>query len=185
MAGPLEGLRVVELSHESCAWAGKLLADLGAETIVVEPPGGSAQRGYGPWLDGEPGPERSLWWWHYNTNKRSVVLDLASDAPNEIGPPLAAEGAAVLVVFQLKLQPLLHDARAAFQQAVLHQLDRAAEPPVRPVAPNKRCGRYAFQLAPRCQQLSHRPVERDEVTVVLTVAMGGLADQNGVRLQKY
>lgn len=76
MAGPLEGLRVVELSHESCAWAGKLLADLGAETIVVEPPGGSAQRGYGPWLDGEPGPERSLWWWHYNTNKRSVVLDL-------------------------------------------------------------------------------------------------------------
>lgn len=76
MAGPLEGLTVVELSHETCAWAGKLLADLGAETIVVEPPGGSTQRGYGPWLDDEPGPERSLWWWHYNTNKRSVVLDL-------------------------------------------------------------------------------------------------------------
>jgi crotonobetainyl-CoA:carnitine CoA-transferase CaiB-like acyl-CoA transferase len=76
MAGPLEGLRVVEISHEACAWAGKLLADLGADTIVVEPPGGSAQRRYGPWLDDEPGADRSLWWWHYNTSKRSVVLDL-------------------------------------------------------------------------------------------------------------
>lgn len=79
--GPLDGLRVVELSSEACAWAGKLLADLGADTIVVEPPGGSAQRRYGPWLDDEPGPERSLWWWHYNTNKKSVVLDL--DDPDD------------------------------------------------------------------------------------------------------
>lgn len=76
MAGPLQGLNVVELTSERCAWAGKVLADLGAETIVVEPPGGSVQRCYGPWLDDEPGPERSLWWWHYNTNKKSVVLDL-------------------------------------------------------------------------------------------------------------
>src|SRR2546423_1284658 len=76
MAGPLTGLTVVELSHEACAWAGKLLADLGAEAVVVEPPGGSAQRRHGPWLDDEPGPERSLWWWYYNTNKQSVVLDL-------------------------------------------------------------------------------------------------------------
>ena len=76
MTGALEGLTVVEISHEACAWAGKLLAELGAETIVVEPPGGSTQRSYGPWLDDAPGPERSLWWWHYNTSKRSVVLDL-------------------------------------------------------------------------------------------------------------
>ena len=39
--GPLAGLRVVELSHEHVAFAGKLLADLGAEVTVVEPPGGS------------------------------------------------------------------------------------------------------------------------------------------------
>lgn len=76
MAGPLQGLRVVELSHEHAAWAGKLLTDLGAETVVVEPPGGSRQRTYGPFVDDEPGPERSLWWWYYNTAKRSVVLDL-------------------------------------------------------------------------------------------------------------
>lgn len=79
MPGPFSGLTVVELSHEACAWAGKLLADLGANTIVVEPPGGAAQRAYGPWLDDQPGPERSLWWWFYNTNKQSVVLDLDND----------------------------------------------------------------------------------------------------------
>jgi crotonobetainyl-CoA:carnitine CoA-transferase CaiB-like acyl-CoA transferase len=79
MPGPLAELKVVELTHAACAWAGKLLADLGAEVVVVEPPGGSAQRGYGPWLDDEPGLERSLWWWHYNTNKQSVVLALPAE----------------------------------------------------------------------------------------------------------
>jgi len=77
--GPLDGVRVVELSHERGAWAGKLLADMGADVVVVEPPGGSVQRTYGPFLDDEPGPERSLWWWHYNTSKRSVVADLGAD----------------------------------------------------------------------------------------------------------
>lgn len=79
--GPLDGLRVVELSHEHVAWAGKLLSDLGAEVVVVEPPGGSPQRSHGPFLEDRPGPERSLWWWNYNTGKRSVVADLTSDAP--------------------------------------------------------------------------------------------------------
>jgi crotonobetainyl-CoA:carnitine CoA-transferase CaiB-like acyl-CoA transferase len=80
MAGPLAGLTVVEISHQACAWAGKLFGDLGASTVVVEPPGGSEQRTYGPWLDDQPGPERSLGWWYYNTGKRSVVLDLDDPA---------------------------------------------------------------------------------------------------------
>jgi benzylsuccinate CoA-transferase BbsE subunit len=80
--GPLDGLRVVELASEHAAWAGKLLADLGADVVVVEPPGGHPSRRYGPFLDDEAGPERSLFWWHYNTSKRGVVLDLddADDA---------------------------------------------------------------------------------------------------------
>ena len=76
MTGPLNGLKAVELTSDAGAWAGKLLADLGADVVVVEPPGGSEQRQYGPWLDDEPGPERSLWWWYYNTGKQSVTLDL-------------------------------------------------------------------------------------------------------------
>jgi crotonobetainyl-CoA:carnitine CoA-transferase CaiB-like acyl-CoA transferase len=77
--GPLDGIRVVELSHRHVAWAGKLLADLGADVIVVEPPGGSDQRDFGPFVDDTPGPERSLWWWHYNTSKHSVVADVVHD----------------------------------------------------------------------------------------------------------
>ncbi len=79
MSGPLAGLRVVELAHEHIAWAGKLMADLGADVVVVEPPGGSDQRRWGPFLDDEPGPGRSLWWWHYNTSKYGVVADLDLD----------------------------------------------------------------------------------------------------------
>jgi crotonobetainyl-CoA:carnitine CoA-transferase CaiB-like acyl-CoA transferase len=77
--GPLDGVKVVELAHEHGAWAGKLLADLGAAVIVIEPPGGSSQRQLGPYLDDEPGPERSLWWWHYNTSKQSVIADLTTE----------------------------------------------------------------------------------------------------------
>ncbi len=74
-ASALEGLRVVELAHERCAWAGKLLADMGAEVIAVEPPRGSAQRGYEPFVDDAPDRERSLYWWTYNTSKLGVTLD--------------------------------------------------------------------------------------------------------------
>ena len=73
---PLDGLRVIELTSERCALAGKLLADMGADVIVVEPPGGSPMRAYEPFAGDEADPEHALWWWHYNTSKRSVVLDL-------------------------------------------------------------------------------------------------------------
>jgi crotonobetainyl-CoA:carnitine CoA-transferase CaiB-like acyl-CoA transferase len=68
----------VELASEHAAAAGKLLADLGADVVVVEPPGGHPGRSIGPFLDDEPGPERSLWWWHYNTSKKGIALDLDS-----------------------------------------------------------------------------------------------------------
>jgi crotonobetainyl-CoA:carnitine CoA-transferase CaiB-like acyl-CoA transferase len=78
LAGSLTGLKVVELASEHAALAGKMLGDLGADVIVVEPPGGHPSRAYGPFADDVEGPERSLWWWNYNTSKRGVVLDLAT-----------------------------------------------------------------------------------------------------------
>jgi crotonobetainyl-CoA:carnitine CoA-transferase CaiB-like acyl-CoA transferase len=72
----LEGVRVVELASDRAAYAGKLLGDLGADVVVVEPPGGHASRRYGPFVDDVPDPDRCLWWWNYNTSKRSIVLDL-------------------------------------------------------------------------------------------------------------
>jgi crotonobetainyl-CoA:carnitine CoA-transferase CaiB-like acyl-CoA transferase len=79
LSGPLQGVRVVELASFWGAWAGKILAELGADVVVVEPPGGHFTRTFGPFVDDEPHPDRSLWWWYYNSSKRGVVIDL--DAP--------------------------------------------------------------------------------------------------------
>ena len=79
----LEGLSVLELASDRAAYTGKLLGDLGADVVVVEPPGGHASRRFGPFAGDEPDPERSLWWWHYNTSKRGVVLDIESAAGAE------------------------------------------------------------------------------------------------------
>lgn len=79
-AGALEGVRVVELASEAAAFAGKILSDLGAEVIVVEPPGGHRTRAWAPFLEDRPGPERSLWWWHYNAGKLGIVVDLDAEA---------------------------------------------------------------------------------------------------------
>jgi len=72
----LSGLRVIEVADERAEYTGLLLAGLGAEVIKIEPPEGNATRRIGPFLDDEPGPERSLFFWNYNRNKKSVVLDL-------------------------------------------------------------------------------------------------------------
>ncbi len=74
--GPLSGIRVVEVASEAGAFAGKMLGDLGAEVILVEPPGGHHTRSFEPFAGDEPGLERSLWFWHYNTSKKGVVLEL-------------------------------------------------------------------------------------------------------------
>lgn len=71
----LKGVRVIELAHERCAFAGKLLADMGADVIVVEPIGGAPMRGYAPFADDRVDPEHSLNWWSYNTSKRGITLD--------------------------------------------------------------------------------------------------------------
>ena len=77
--GPLRGIQVVELASFHGASAGKLLGDLGADVVVVEPPGGHGGRSVGPFLDDSPSPETSLWWWNYNTSKKGIVLDLETD----------------------------------------------------------------------------------------------------------
>jgi crotonobetainyl-CoA:carnitine CoA-transferase CaiB-like acyl-CoA transferase len=83
-AGPgmLAGLRVIEIADERAEYTGLLLAGLGCEVIKIEPPEGNATRRIGPFLEDQPGLERSLFWWNYNRAKKSVVLKLTdrSDA---------------------------------------------------------------------------------------------------------
>jgi len=76
----LRDIKVVELANERISFAGKLMADMGAEVILIEPPQGDVSRSYPPFLDNQPGINQSLYFWHYNTGKRSVVLDLHDTA---------------------------------------------------------------------------------------------------------
>ena len=92
----LQGVRVLELSHERIAFAGKLLADMGADVILIEPPGGDPARQYPPFLNDQPGPDRSLWWWHYHTSKRGVVLDLDQPADRDRFKALVAQADMVI-----------------------------------------------------------------------------------------
>ncbi len=69
--------RVLDLSDERGLLCGRILADLGADVIQVEPPAGNSARRLAPFLGDEPGCERSLYWWSYAANKRSITLDLA------------------------------------------------------------------------------------------------------------
>ena len=74
----LAHLRVVELGDVPGAYAGRLLADLGADVIKVEPPGGAPERRLPPFAGGVEDSERSLPFIHANTNKRSLLLDLST-----------------------------------------------------------------------------------------------------------
>lgn len=71
----LSPYRVLDLSDEQGIFCSFVLGELGADVVCVEPPGGSQARRQGPFAGDVRGPERSLFWWAYARNKRSVVLD--------------------------------------------------------------------------------------------------------------
>jgi len=78
--GLLDGLRVLEIGHFVAApFCTRLLADLGADVIKIEPPAGDPVRQWGAQVDG-----RSLWWSMHGRNKRSLVLDLKKPEAREI-----------------------------------------------------------------------------------------------------
>lgn len=74
----LSGYRALDLTDEKGFLCGKILADLGADVIKVERPGGDPSRNLGPFYHDEPHPEKSLLWWAYNTSKRGITLDLTT-----------------------------------------------------------------------------------------------------------
>jgi crotonobetainyl-CoA:carnitine CoA-transferase CaiB-like acyl-CoA transferase len=74
--GALSHIRIVELGDIPASYATRLLADLGADVIKVEPPGGDPNRLLPPFAGNIEDPERSLTFINANTNKRSIVLDL-------------------------------------------------------------------------------------------------------------
>ena len=79
LAGPYRGKRVIDLSGLTGAYGARLLAATGAEVIKVEPPGGSPLRRLGPFVDGAPEPEGSLWWAYLAMGAKSVTIDLETE----------------------------------------------------------------------------------------------------------
>lgn len=75
----LSPYRVLDLTTERGLLCGQMLGDLGADVIKIEPPGGSPARKLGPFYQDQPHPDRSLYWWAYNRNKRSITLNLETN----------------------------------------------------------------------------------------------------------
>ncbi len=74
----LDSYRVLDLCDGGSLLCGQILGDLGADVIVVEPPGGSSAREIGPFFGHDHKPEHSLYWWSLNRNKRGITLDIES-----------------------------------------------------------------------------------------------------------
>jgi crotonobetainyl-CoA:carnitine CoA-transferase CaiB-like acyl-CoA transferase len=96
MSGNLSGIRVLDLTHEPGHFAAKLLGDLGADVVKVEPPGGDPIRRRGPFWGHADDPERSLVWLAYNTSKRGITLDVTKPRGRDLLFDLAARFDVVL-----------------------------------------------------------------------------------------
>ncbi|HET8568981.1 MAG TPA: CoA transferase [Candidatus Limnocylindria bacterium] len=78
-ASLLDGVVVLDVATSAGAHCGRVLADLGADVIKVEPPDGDPGRGAPPFIGGRPGPDRSLPWLALNANKRGVTVDRGTE----------------------------------------------------------------------------------------------------------
>lgn len=78
--GILSGIRVLDLADDKGLPCTKFFADLGADVIKIEQPGGDPARARPPFAQDQPHPERSLYFLHWNANKRGITLDL--EAPD-------------------------------------------------------------------------------------------------------
>src|SRR5574341_1232396 len=91
LEGPLCPFRVLDLTDELGFLCGKILGDLGADVIKIERPGGDPARRLGPFYKDEPDPEKSLYWFGFNNNKRGVTLDLEKSEGQKLFARLAAK----------------------------------------------------------------------------------------------
>src|SRR5437870_10695950 len=88
--GALDGIRVLDVAEPGGAYVSRILGDLGADVIKIEPPGGDPGRQMAPWLKAEQA-SMSLAFVHANLNKRSLVLDLRQRQDQERWRALAAQ----------------------------------------------------------------------------------------------
>ncbi len=97
--GLLFPFRVLDLTDELGFLCGKILGDLGADVIKIEAPGGDPARRLGPFFHNQAEPEKSLYWFGFNNNKRGITLNLTTAKGREIFARLAARADFVIESF--------------------------------------------------------------------------------------
>lgn len=97
--GILAPYRVLDLTDEKGFLCGRILGDLGADVIKVESPKGDPARKIGPFYHDEPDPEKSLYWFAFNANKRGITLDIRTSDGQDIFKRLAASSDFIIESF--------------------------------------------------------------------------------------
>lgn len=95
----LSPYRVLDLTRGDDHFCGKILADLGADVVKIEPPGGDPTRNIGPFYHDIPDPEHSLTWWAFNTNKLGITMDIETAEGKEAFKRLASHAHFVIESF--------------------------------------------------------------------------------------
>jgi benzylsuccinate CoA-transferase BbsE subunit len=95
-AAALADITVLDVAGPLGNYCGKLFADLGARVILVEPPGGAPTRQLEPRVARRDDPDASLAFQYQNTNKESIVLDLDSEAGQEVFRKLASQSSLIV-----------------------------------------------------------------------------------------
>lgn len=155
-AGALAGLRVLDLTGYRGQLCARLLADMGADVIKVEPPEGDLARRVGPFVDGLPHRDRSLFFWFYNLNKRSLTLDLENPRGAEILLNLARSADLVIESFR---PGRMREIGLGWEE--LHRVNPAA---------------ILLSIAPFGQTGPYRDFEADDT---ILAAVGGMLYVNG------
>jgi crotonobetainyl-CoA:carnitine CoA-transferase CaiB-like acyl-CoA transferase len=92
--------RVLDLTDENGFLCGKILGDLGADVIKIEKPGGDWARCIGPFYKDIPNPEKSLYWFAFNRNKRGITLNIETIDGQNIFKKLAETAHFIIESFQ-------------------------------------------------------------------------------------
>ena len=86
---------ILDLTEGGCMIGSRLLADLGADVIKIEPPGGSPSH-IRPYYKNTIDSEKSLFWWAYNTGKKGITLDITIEEGRQLFNELVLKADAVL-----------------------------------------------------------------------------------------
>ena len=98
--GLFQGIRVLDFADEKASFCSKLLADMEANVIKVEKPGGDSSREIRPFLEKSFNKERSLFFYYHNTNKLGITLDIEKDEGKKIFFRLLRKTDVVVETFQ-------------------------------------------------------------------------------------